>query len=116
MPFIEGIPTVVVHLDKPRALGFTMGAMRRIKDALGTLEVGSLKGPEAVFKVPACIWACLDDEGRAEISQPQLEEMIHPGNLGAITDAIVKLFEQSNPEAAAGATADPTGPRLASTG
>lgn len=118
MPFAEGVPTVVVQLDKPRTLGFTMGAMRRIKEKLGTLELGELKGPEAVLKIAPCIWACMDAESRADLTPEQLEDVIHPGNVAAITDAILGLFERSNPEAAAGATADPTapGPRLANTG
>ena len=36
--FSEGTPTVTITLDKPRTLGFTLGAMRRCKE-LGVLKL-----------------------------------------------------------------------------
>lgn len=123
MPFIEGIPTVVLQLDKARTLGFTMGAMRRIKERLGTLELpmdekGKIPLDRAIEIMPTYIWACMDTPDRAEISVEQLEDMMHPGNLQAITEAVTALFQRSNPEAAADAPTGPTpeGPRLAATG
>lgn len=120
MPFLEGVPTVVLQLDKPRTLGFTMAAMRRIKEKAGTLELpvdanGRVPLEKAIDLMPTYIWACLAPEDRAEVSLEQLEEMLHPGNLEAVTQAIVSLFQRSNPEAAAGATPGPTtaGPKLA---
>jgi hypothetical protein len=118
MPFIEGVPTVVVQLDKPRTLGFTMGAIRRIQDRLGTLDV-STDGMGALLALPVYVWACMDTEGRGELSVDQVAEMVHPGNAQVISESITALMGMSSPEAAgAEATTDPSlaGPRLAAHG
>lgn len=117
MAFIEGIPTVVLQLDQPRTLGFTMGAMRRIKEELGTLDLPMVDGriplDRAIEIMPVYIWACLDAKDRTEVSVEQLEDMMHPGNLPEITDAVTKLFKASSPEASTDAGPTQEGPRLA---
>lgn len=103
MSFPEGTPTVEVVLDQPRTLGFTLGAMRRIKETLGTLEIDTEAGDEGlVTTLPSYIWACMDAEGRAALSIEQVEDMIHPRNMGPISQALRDLFEQSAPEGAEG--------------
>lgn len=111
MPFLEGIPTVVVQLDKPRTLGFTLGSMRRIQEVLGTLEY-RVDAAADMLAVPTYVWACMDAEGRAELSIEQVEEMIHPGNLKAMSEACTTLFHASSPEAKEGADQTP-GPTTA---
>lgn len=98
MPFAEGIPTVEVKLDKPRALGFTLGSLRRVKDRLGTLDV-KVEGPEGLLALPTCVWASLDAEGRKELTVEQIEDMIYPGNMQEISTAVAQLFKQSTPDA-----------------
>lgn len=105
MPFAEGTPTVEVTLDKARTLGFTMGAMRRIKARLGTLampalEDGTINQDKAVEWIPVVVWACLDAEGRAQLTVEQVEDLIHPGNVKATSRAVVELFNASAPDAA----------------
>lgn len=121
MPFIEGTPTVEIALDKPRQLGFTMGAMRRIKERLGTLDMpvaenGKIPLDKALGLVPVWIWACLDAPDRAEVSVEQLEDMLHPGNLEKISDQITALFKAATPETSTEAGPTPAGPKLAATG
>jgi hypothetical protein len=121
MPFLEGTPTAVLQLDKPRTLGFTMGAMRRIKDKVGSLEIpvgadGKIPLDRALEIMPTWIWACLEAPDRAEISVEQLEDMLHPGNLPQLTEAIVSLFKASSPEASTEAGPTQAGPRLEATG
>lgn len=121
MPFLEGTPTAVLQLDKPRTLGFTMGAMRRIKERLGTLDMpigtdGKIPLDKALDLMPTWIWACMDAPDREEVTVEQLEEMMHPGNLQAISESIVGLFRASNPEASKEAGPTQAGPRLEATG
>jgi hypothetical protein len=115
MPFIEGVPTVTLKLDKPRTLAFTMGAMRRIQERLGTLDI-TKDVAGGLLTMPTYIWACMDADARKEITVEEVEDMIHPGNMGEIGAAIDALFGASNPEGATEAeVADPTtaGPKLA---
>lgn len=114
MPFIEGVPTVVVRLDRERELGFTNASVERVLRELGTAEVPD-DPIQRVRALPTYLWACMDAESRAELSVDQISEMIHPGNAEALGQAISALFKASKPEAVAGASADPTpaGPKLA---
>lgn len=120
MAFLEGVPTVEIRLDKTRQLGFTMGAMKRIRDVAGTLELpivdGKIPLDKALELMPVYIWACLDAQDRDEVSVEQLLEFLHPGNMAEISDAIVRLFKRSNPEASADADPIPAGPRLEAAG
>lgn len=100
---MEGTPTATVTLDKPRELGFTLGALRRVREKLGTLEV-NLDKPEGSMALPTYIWACLPASARKDLSIEQIEDMIHPGNMQTIADALGKLFKASTPEP----TANPT--------
>lgn len=95
--FAEGMPTATVHLDKPREIGFTMGALRRVKEKLGHLNF-ALDAEEAGLVLPVWVWACLPRSARAELSIEAVEDLIHPGNMGAIGDAIALLFKASTPD------------------
>lgn len=99
MAFAEGVPTVTVTLDQPRELGFTLGAMRRIREKLGSLELDLSDEQKQLQSIPTLVWACMDADARAVLSVEDVEEMIHPGNLGPISDAIHELLERSQPEA-----------------
>lgn len=102
--FGEGIPTVMVKLDRERPLAFTLGALRRVREKLGNLDI-DLDRPESMVALPTYIWACLSAVGRKELSVEQVEDLIHPGNMGAISDALTKLFQASQPDAQANPTA-----------
>lgn len=95
--FAEGTPIVTIQLDAPRELGFTLGALRRVREKLGTLEV-DLEKPEGSMALPTYIWACLPAADRKDLSIEQIEDMIHPGNMGAIAEALGRLFRASSPE------------------
>ncbi len=112
--FATGTPTVVVTLGGHEyELGFTLGAMRRIKGRLGTLELslGEEAGDEGVLALPVYIWASMDKEGREALSVEDVEEMIHPNNMVEISEAMATLFIQSAPEGAEGNA--PTGKKVA---
>ena len=118
MAFAEGVPTVEVQLDKPRSLGFTLGSMRRSMEERRKRNVPE-DAPEALT-LALDVWACLDGESRAEISIEQIEEMVHVGNIKAVSASFAELFRLSNPDGEAGAdqAQEPTqaGPRLAANG
>lgn len=123
MPFIEGVPTVTLELDKARVLGFTAGSIRRLRERFGGLQP-DLTGPDGKIDagkvlpvLPVYIWACLDAEGRAQLTPDQIEDMLHPNNLLAVAERVAELFTLSNPEASADAgPTEAPGPKLAATG
>jgi hypothetical protein len=111
MSFAEGTQTATITLNGQRhTLGFTLGAMRRIKERLGTLEMGESE-EEQIQAIPAYVWSCMTAADRESLSVEDIEESIHPHNLTAISDAIAALFEASQPEGEAG-KADPVPPKV----
>jgi hypothetical protein len=111
MSFPTGTPTVEVDLDGPRTLGFTLGAMRRIKEATGTLEVDENATEETMLQtLPVYVWACMGAEDRADLSIEAIEDMIHPMNMVAINGAVTALFQLSVPKGAEGN--DPVPPKV----
>lgn len=96
--FAEGQPTAVVPLDKPRTIGFSLGAMRRVRDQLGTLEYDP-DSPDALLALPAYVWACLSSADRAELSVAQVEDMIHPGNMAEVSETLGVILRASSPDA-----------------
>jgi hypothetical protein len=101
MSFIEGVPTVMIDLDKPRELGYTVAAIARIQAIVGAAADLTLQKTQ-VEMLPKLVWACLSAEGRRELSIEQIEDMIHLGNVGPIGAAIGVLHAASNPEDAEG--------------
>lgn len=101
--FATGTPTVTVELDKERTLGFTLGAMQRIQERLGKgafTEEGA--ATDQMLALPVYVWACLPAADRKEISVDEVGDLIHPGNMKAVSDAIAEIFNRSNPEGAEG--------------
>lgn len=97
MSFAEGTPTATVQLDKPRTLGFTLGAMRRCRD-LGVLNIDVQNETAMMLALPEYVWSCMDDAGRKELPLEQVMELIHPGNVQVIAEAIGALFASSQPK------------------
>lgn len=104
--FAEGTPTVTVQLDKPRELGFTIGAMRRANE-LGVLSVDANDNTAMMLVMPEYIWVCLSDEGREELSVKQIAELLHPQNIKAAMVAIGELFKASLPKEEPGKNGEP---------
>lgn len=116
--FPEGTPTAVVSLGgKDRTLGFTIGAMRRIKEAGGKLQIDDGEdSDDVIYAVPLWVWACMDKEDREELSVEDVEDRMHPGNMEEISAAVTRLFLSSRPEGAEGNGAKaPKGRRQKST-
>lgn len=91
MKLPESVPQAVVVLDKPRTMAFTFGAMRRIKQVSGH----SLDDPEAPRAVTDVIgfyiWALLVEEDRGELTVENVWDLLHPGNIDAVTASFTEL-------------------------
>lgn len=95
--FAEGMPTATITLDKPREIGFTLGALRRIKEKLGSVEFNPADD-DIERVVPVYIWCCLPASGRLELSPERIEDLIYPGNMQHVIAALTDLFVRSLPE------------------
>lgn len=96
MQLPTNVPSVVVNLDRPRRIAFTLGAMRRIKQATGKSVTD--EGSELTDVMGAFIWAMLIEEDRKDVTVEQVEDMIWPGNLDEVTAAFNQVVGQSTPE------------------
>jgi hypothetical protein len=115
----QNVPTTELDLGKPRTLAFTLGAMQRIKEKTGhsVLELaaaakdrdGSL-GATMLDQIHVWIWAMMEKTDRGELSPEDVADLLHPGSLPAITEAIGSLFRQSMPESPRGAEGNGIGP------
>lgn len=112
MALPENVPTVSLELDRTRRLAFTLGAMRRIKEATGrSITVIQSAGEEEMLEhIGACVWAMLVNEDRADVEVADVEEMIHPGNLNAVIEAFSDLVSgaQQDVEEAGVGSGNPT--------
>lgn len=97
MSFIEGTPTVVVQLDKPRTLGFTNAVLERLQQ-LGAGEMDFKDAISNVRLIPMLIWSCLSFEEREELSVERVKDMVHPRNTQQLSEAIAELWSASFPE------------------
>lgn len=100
--FATGTPTVTVKLDKDRTLGFTLGAMERVQSKLGKAAFSGESETEELTALPVYVWACLSKADREELALEDVKELLHPGNMQAVSEAIGDLFIRSNPEGAEG--------------
>lgn len=94
--FAEGTPTATIQLDKPRELGFTLGAMRRAKE-LGVLNVDADDATGMMLALPEYVWACLDEADRSELTVEGIGELMNPLNMQDIAVAVGGLFRASVP-------------------
>lgn len=112
------VPTVPITLDRERNMCMDLNALADFERVSGKsvmrggLDMESLN----VADIRALLWACLvkDDES---LSERQVGAMLHVGNLGAVTDALTRLFTDVMPEQEESAeTPLPVTPAEASTG
>lgn len=100
MSLPPNVPTCTVDLDRPRTLALTLGAMRRIKEQTGTLDLDLTE--DAMFdRLPAIVWAALVEDDR-DISPEQVADTLHAGNLASVVEALGSLAEASQPKGAEG--------------
>lgn len=92
----ENVPTVVINLDRPRRIAFTLGAMRRVKQMTGHAVTDQQS--ELTDVIGTYIWAMLIEEDRKDVTVEQIEDMIYPGNLDAVTAAFNEVVAASTPE------------------
>lgn len=86
-----------IQLDKPRALGFTLGAMRRAKE-LGVLDTNAEDATAMMLALPEYVWACLDEEGRNDLTVKAIAELMNPINTPVIARKVGELFKASMPQ------------------
>lgn len=97
MGFAEGTPTVTITLDKPRTLGFTLGAMRRCRE-LGVLKLDVQDETAFMLALPEYVWSCLPEQDRGELTVESIGEMINPLNMADIAEAVGELWASSVPK------------------
>lgn len=95
-------PTVTIHLDRPRTLAFTLGAVQRIKDATGISVLALARQGEGALKealmdhIGVFLWAMLVKEDR-DITAEDLADLIHLGNLDQVATQLGGLMGASAP-------------------
>lgn len=91
MSLPENVPTATVVLDKPRKIAFTLGAIRRLKEKTGKSIDEALDDQNLLESTGPCVWALLVGEDRQGLTVEDVEDMISPGMLGSIIEAIGSL-------------------------
>lgn len=95
------VPVRVVDLDRPRTLALTLAALKRIKDATGSLDMDLTE--DAIFdRAPALVWSALVDEDREGVTPGDVANMLHAGNLSEVIEALGSLADASQPKGAEG--------------
>lgn len=95
------VPRAVVDLDRPRTIALTLAALKRIKDATGTLDMDLTE--DAIFdRAPSIVWASLIDGDREDLTPEAVADLLHAGNLAQVVEALGSLAEASAPKGAEG--------------
>lgn len=104
MALPENVPVVTVDLDQPRRMALTLGAMRRLKEQTGLaiMDLGEFPADKLMESLGKLIWSCLINEDRVGLTVDDVEELIHPGNLGAAAEALGHLMASLNQKGAEG--------------
>lgn len=94
MALPENVPVVTIALDRPRRMALTFGAMRRIKEQTGLSITALHEMPEdeRMDHFHQFIWALLVNEDREGLTPDDLEEMLHPGNMGTVADGFLEVL------------------------
>lgn len=87
----ENVPTATVKLDKERRIAFTLGAMRRIKEATNKDLETALDETTLFETLGPIIWALLVKEDREGLTAADVEDMIAPSMIGTLVEAVGKL-------------------------
>lgn len=94
----ENVRTETVQLDQPRRMAFTLGAIRRLKQATGTDMDGLddlLKDHNSILEqLGGFVWALLVKEDRKGLTVEDVEDMITPAMIGDIMEAVGKVVAE----------------------
>lgn len=103
------IPTATVEIGGEQyELRMTIGALKRMRDALGgNLSDVTLGGEEGVYAMPAVVHALMGAADRANLTVEDVEDMMGLHDIGAISSLIAQLQEESMPEIEEDENADP---------
>lgn len=91
----ENVQTVTITLDRPRTLAFTLGAMRRMKEAVGVDLNHMTDLAISVEDAGGFVWAMLINADREGVTRDDVDEMIHMGNLQEVTAALTSLIGET---------------------
>lgn len=96
----QGVPTVEIHLDRPRRAMLNLVAIRRIKDApdMGVDFLKRMENEPLVDHIDGLLWAALAEDS-PDLTREQVAGMIHFGNLSHIVERLGALFAPSMPDA-----------------
>lgn len=95
------VPRAVVDLDRPRTITLQLSALKRIREATGSLDIDLAE--DAIFeRAPEIIWAALIDEDREGLTPDDVRGMIHAGNLASVIESLSGLVVSSTPKGAEG--------------
>lgn len=99
------ITTVQIELDKPRTLKLTLNAMIRFEKDTGKSFFQANKDM-SIEELRKVFWLCLLHED-PDLTEDQVGEMIHLGNLQYVSEKLFSLVGESMPEGAGGTTTEP---------
>jgi hypothetical protein len=107
------VKSVPITLDRERHLRLDLNAIVEFEQAAGIsiIKIDFTALPMAHLR--ALLWACLLGEDPA-LTQQQVGEMIHVGNMAEMSEALGRVFGASAPEP--DKSADPNGSPAPSTG
>lgn len=88
------VPTRTVALDRPRTMALTLGALKRIRDITGSLDM-QLDEDSVFERAPSLVWASLVDGDREDLSPEDVAGMLHAGNLAEVVGALQHLTQAS---------------------
>jgi len=100
-------PKVTIELDRPRTLSLTLNALIAYEEKTGANLFAALQESNTqMVAMREMLWAALlgDDPS---LTLEDVGDMIHPGNISEVTEALNHIIDSSMPENQGGGDADP---------
>lgn len=94
---MEFIPFTTLELDKPRTLRLTFRVLRRFRELHGQDILRVFTTGMTVDAICDLLYASFSQDD-PDLTREQLEDMLHAGMIGEISESILDLIERSTPE------------------
>lgn len=92
------IKTVKIELDRERALRFDFNALSLFEETTGLNSLdATIWGSLNAKNLRAMLWSALKHEDPG-LTQEQVGEMIHTGNIAYVTERITEAYKSSTPD------------------